>query len=247
MLLACALACRPAQVVDTASVVESDPSPDSAQEVDTGPAPSTCAEVDGNGATRIDPGDGDVTVWCQQGWTLGFLKNSVHEGEYGRVGAERTGEEALATQPSAASASNAPLAGWLDLNAFPFAELRMSAYHDGVSTYESDTIPRKDLRLAFGEQGYMLYEKFTGYVWCLGDAAFTDEGGPSTNPPDGAPDDCKDHHVLGSGWDFSRTDEETNAGLTVSGADASGVMSREWGGGLTSYPDPGVAHAIWVR
>ena len=209
-----------------------------------------------SGTYAIDPdGAGGVapfTAVCDMttdggGWTLGLLKNSAHAGNYGDFGAVNTGLTALANTPEAASASSTGMAGWVNLNTFPYTTLRLAAYRTGARTYLSNAIRRTDLRIAFGQPGYLLYNDPSGYYWCGGPASYTDEGVGQVNRPTGAPADCKNHGSLGSGWDFSQSDG-ANAGLTLCGADRSNWMSGTYAGGAQySYPAPGAAYAIWVR
>jgi hypothetical protein len=181
------------------------------------------------------------------GWTLGFVKNSAHVGNYGDFGATNTGLTALANTPEAASSSTTGIAGWANLNTFPYTALRLAAYQRGARTYLSNSIRRSDLRIRFGEPGYLLYNDPSGYYWCGGPASYTDDAVGQVNRPSGAPADCKGHGSLGSGWDFSQSDG-ANAGLTLCGADRSNWMSGTYAGGAQfSYPAPGAAYAIWVR
>jgi hypothetical protein len=68
------------------------------------------------------------------------------------------------------------------------------------------------------------------------------------NKPSGAPNDCKGHGSLGSGWDFSAS-ASVNLGLTMCGVDAgsrwmhSGYGTSAW----VTYPAAGAAQAIWLR
>ena len=138
---------------------------------------------------------------------------------------------------------------WLDLNTYPYENIRLSAYSDGANTYTSEWIAAADLRIAFGEDGYLLWNDPNGYYWCGGDATYTDAGVGQVNQPMGAPNDCKGHGSLGSGWDFSEVGAigDANQGLTLCGGDASIVMYRNYGSDFINYPDPGASYVIWAR
>jgi hypothetical protein len=193
---------------------------------------------------------GEATeLWCDMtggGWTLGFVRNSASTGNQGRFGAGYETIADLAVSPGDASASTTPRLGWLDLNALDWTELRLTAYASGLQSYASRSIPREELRISFGQPGYLLYGSASGYYWCGGDHTYTDDGVGATDNPDGAPLDCKGHGSLGSGWDFSES-PSANAGLTLCGADGSSFLAATWGGGWTYYGTPGGAQAIWVR
>ena len=222
------------------------------------PLPASCLEAGADGLAEdgvfwIDPdGPGGVDpfeVLCDMtrgGWTLALLKNSMESGTYGDFAADWIGLDALRVEPTEASSSEDALVGWLDLNAFSFDELELVAYGAGKETYRSEAIPRSELRLAFGEDGYLLYGSSQGYTWCGGDASFTDGGQGQVDAPAGAPDGCKGHGSLGSGWDFSDTDT-TNQGLTLCGADGSAYMYSGWKDGALGYGTAGAAYAIWVK
>lgn len=211
----------------------------------------------GSGLYTIDP-DGpqgeqaELTLTCDMetaggGWSLVFLKNSSHVGDYGTFGAAQVSAEVLENTPEAASMTVAPLAGWLDLNQFPFEHLRVTAYSTGELTYSSQEIPQSALRVAFGQPGYLLYGEVNGYYWCAGESSFTDEGVGQVNRPGGAPAGCKGHEELGSGWDFS-TSQGRDEGLTLSGSEAeSPFMHRSFAGSRVEYPIAGAAYALWVR
>jgi hypothetical protein len=179
------------------------------------------------------------------GWTLGLLKNSVHAGTYGDFGAGDVDPGALGMSPEEASTTTEARAGWLDLEAFPWTDLRLAAYYGGSESYLSRDIPRTDLRIAFGDDGYRLYGE-GGYWWCGGDRSYTDDGVGAVDNPEGAPADCRGHGSLGSGWDFSES-EGANAGLTLCGGDGSSFLAATWGGTWVWYGSPGGAQAIWVR
>ena len=192
-----------------------------------------------------------LPVWCDQttsggGWTQALLRNSTSTGSQGDFGASEVAPEQLATSPSDASASATPVQAWLDLNTFPYTELRLGAWKQGNPTYLSRSIPRSELRIAFGEDGYFLYGGVTGYFWCGGDASYTDGGVGAVNNPADAPPGCKQHGGLGSGWDFSESNDY-NYGLTLCGGDASAALTASWGRDWLAYGTPGGAYVIWVR
>lgn len=205
-----------------------------------------------DGAYWIELPDGEVTaLWCDMstdggGWTLGFLRNTASTGSQGDFGSGYQGLESLATAPEDASTSATSALSWIDLNAFDWSDLRLSSFYSGSETYTSANIPRTELRISFGENGYFLYGGATGYYWCGGDASYTDAGVGATDNPAGAPSDCKYHGSLGSGWDFSQSNS-VNAGLTLCGGDGSYFLSATWAGTYAYYGSPGGAYAIWVR
>ena len=188
-------------------------------------------------------------VWCDMdtgGWMLGFNRNTASTGSQGAFGGAEEGLDAIATSPELASASAAPAMGWLDLNALAWEELRLTAASSGARSYTSRSIDRGELRIAFGEPGYLLYGGESGYYWCGGPASYTDAGVGAVNNPPGATPDCKGHGSLGSGWDFSEYDS-ANAGLTLCGGDGSYFLAGGWGGPWLYYGAAGGAEAIWVR
>lgn len=188
-------------------------------------------------------------VWCDQsggGWMLGFLRNSAHTGSQPDFGGEVYAIEGLATSPAEASASAVSVLSGLDLNGLDWSELRLGGYGNGAVSYVSRSIPRNELRIEFGADGYLLYGGASGYYWCGGAATYTDAGSGATNNPEGATPDCKGHGSLGSGWDFSEYDW-ANGGLTVCGGDGSAVMTAYPGSGWTYFGGTGAAQAIWVR
>lgn len=189
-------------------------------------------------------------VACDQtrdggGWTLGFVRNTVSTGSQGRFGAGDVDPEGLDLSDEQASASADARLAWTDLNALDWTELRLTAAHAGARTYASEPIARANLRIPFGEGGYLLYGE-QGYYWCGGDASYTDSGVPAPTSPAGAPPGCRWHGSLGSGWDFS-TSLAVNQGLTLCGGDASAFLTASWGGTWLAYGAPGGAQAIWVR
>jgi hypothetical protein len=225
------------------------------------PKPETCTAIrtqqpsEPTGVFTIEPpgyaGAPFATV-CDMatsggGWTLAFLKNSVDNGRYHDFGSAYTNVSALATSPAQASASDwmVPVAGWVDLNNFPYTELRLAGYENGAEVYSSKPIARSSLRLAFGQNGYFLFNDVNGYYWCGGDNAYTTDGVGQENQPAGAPLDCKDHTSLGDGWDFSEGDVR-NTGLSICGG-GSGLMTSKPGSLYFYYPASGAAQAIWVR
>jgi len=178
------------------------------------------------------------------GWTLGFIKNSRHTSPINGFGSGRRSQSHLAHNPTASSSSNESRMGWLDLNDLSYTELRLAAYQNGARTYLSNPIQKTQLRIRFGQDGYLLYGQ-AGYYWCGGRAAFTDGGRGQVNRPAGAPADCKGHGSLGSGWDFGPAG--TNDGLTLCGGDASDWMHVRYNGATLSFGNRGGAQAIWVR
>jgi hypothetical protein len=222
------------------------------------PAPS-CLEARSAAGDGAEDGvywlalpSGTVTpAWCDMqtdggGWTLAFLRNSASTGSQGDFGLGDVSPEVLSVSPEEASTTSAPRLGWIDLNQYEWEELRLGGYAAGVETYVSRSIPRDELRLRFGEDGYFLYGGPSGYYWCGGDASYTDYGvGAVDNPPD-APLNCRGHGSLGSGWDFSEY-TGVNLGLTLCGGDGSAIMTAAPGGGWIGYGASGGAQALWVR
>ena len=234
-------------------------------------APEDCDAIDADcdGVAGGEPGDGDecpvsscvdqpegpiwlalpdggaAQVYCRDGWTLGFVRNTSAASNQRDFGAADTNLTDLAQSPEDASVSELGLMGWLNLNALDWSELRVAAYTNGVETATSASIPREDFRLDFGQPGYLLYGP--DYYWCGGPASYTDGGEGAVDNPADAPLDCKGHGSLGSGWDFSDS-PYANAGLSLCGSDGSAVMSTTipWSGWLY-YGAPGGAQAIWVR
>jgi hypothetical protein len=153
-----------------------------------------------------------------------------------------------ASRAATASSASTAYGGWLNINEFTFTTLRIASYTGGARTYLSNDINASELRIDFGQNGYLLYNDSNGYYWCAGAASYTDSGSGQVNKPSGAPNDCKNHGSLGSGWDFS-TSTGANAGLTMCGVDAgSRWMHGPYGlGPLYYYPAAGAAQAIWLR
>jgi hypothetical protein len=199
----------------------------------------------------IDDGQQPLELWCDmvnEGATAGLIINTVNEGTYiGDFGAGSVSTDLLAVDPATTSSPMATaVQAWLDLNTYPYAEIRLAAYSDGLNSYTSEWIDAGDLRIEFGQDGYLLWNSPDGYYWCGGDQAYTDGGVGQVNQPMGAPADCKGHASLGSGWDFSNSNS-FNQGLTMCGGDASTWMYRNYGGGMLNYPNPGAAYVIWAR
>ncbi len=161
-------------------------------------------------------------------------------------GASEVALGALEVDPELGSGAASACTGWLDLNSYSWETLEVGAAVPGCTTFRSRDIPRAELRIAFGDDGYLLYGGSTGCCWCVGAASYTDAGVGAVNNPVGAPLDCKGHGSLGTGWDLSEADYG-NAGLTQCGADASSWIYASWAGTLLYYGTPGGAHALWVR
>ena len=200
---------------------------------------TSCEGLDG--VVWLELASGAVTpVVCEDGWTLGFVRSSLATGSQGDFGSGDEGLGSLATHPSE---TDEALRGWHDLNGFAWSELVVAAYYDGAESYRSSAIPREDLRIDFGQDGYLLYGD---YVWCGGDASYTDSGVGQVDQPEGAYSDCRGHGSLGSGWDFSES-TGANQGLTLCGGDGSNFLAATWAGTWINYGNPGGAQAIWVR
>ncbi len=206
-----------------------------------------------DGVYQIDPdgegGNEPFDVYCDMaddgGWTLAFLKNSVHNGSYHDFASTYENTDVLSITPEDASLSASGLAGWLNLNDFDYEVIRLASYSVGGQTFISNFIYKADLRINFGENGYLLYNDPNGYYWCGGDRNFTDYGIGQINQPAGAPNDCKGHGSLGDGWDFSHV-MGVNQGLTLCG-NASTVMHKSYGGAWIFYGNSGAAYAIWAK
>ncbi len=199
-------------------------------------------------ATGSDP----LQTWCDMttdggGWTLAFTKNSSHNtGSYAGFGGSYQDTSQLTVHPDSASSDSTGRAGWLNLNDLSHTEIVVTAHASGSETYRSNSIPASEIRIAWGQDGYLLYGGTTGYYWCGGDRNYTDHGNGQVNQPSGAPADCKNHGGLGSGWDFSQTNS-TNHGLTMCGPDVGGWMYSSFNSGSVSNGNVGAAQAIWAR
>ncbi len=219
--------------------------------------PATCKEhLDAGNATTgvhsIATTQGSIDVWCDQGsdgggWTLGFLKTSPESSSYAGFGAGWNNSADIARDPASASAASDAVVGWLDLNALDYDEVVVAAYAGGSASFRSAAIARSSLRIAWGDDGYLLYESSEGYTWCGGSGDFVDDGTGQVDQPSGAADDCKGHSVLGSGWDFSTDPSTANKGLTLGGGDGWGKMLAEPASTWVAYGEAGAAYAIWVR
>jgi hypothetical protein len=200
----------------------------------------------------VDVGQNPFDIWCDMtngGWTVGLVINSVNEGTYvGNFAANFSDVHLLDADPAEASSPIATaVQAWLDLNVFPYDELTLASHSDGANTFVSQTIDRADLRIEFGQNGYLLWNDDNGYYWCGGASTYTDGGQGQINQPMGAPADCKNHGLLGSGWDFS-VGPVANMGLTLCGGNSTTPwMHRNYDNGITFYPNPGAAYVIWVR
>jgi uncharacterized protein (TIGR03382 family) len=217
----------------------------------------SCAEALSLGLTDdgpryiLLPSGTAAALWCDQhseggGWTLGFVRSSAAGGSQGDFGAGEEGLTSLSASPEAASLDSAGHRGWIDLNTFEWAELKVSAYAAGAEAWRSEPIARDTLRISFGEPGYLLYGDPSPYYWCGGPASYTSGGSGGVDDPEGAPSSCKGHSGLGGGWDFSES-PSANLGLTLCGADGANFLASSWGGGWISYGTPGGAEALWVR
>ena len=201
----------------------------------------------------VDFGGDPVELWCNMmdgGWTAGLIINSVNDGVYlGDFGQGYVSNQQLAIDPATASSVDADgVQAWIDLNAYEYDWLRLMVFASGTENFTSELIDRTDLRINFGQDGYLLWGDPNGYFWCGGDRSYTDFGNSQINKPVGAPNDCKGHVTLGSGWDFSMSGGSFNLGLTMCGTDGgSNWMYRNWGNTQITYPTPGVAYVLWVR
>lgn len=209
-----------------------------------------------SGMYTVDPDgagpQGSVSVYCDMtneggGWTLGLLRNSVDTGSYPTFASGYVNTAVLATDPAVASSTAAgtpAIAGWLDLNTFPYTEMVLEGWGAGASKFRSAVIAKSTLRIPFGQNGYYLYDDANGYYWCGGAAGYTNNGAGQVNQPVGAPTNCKGHSSLGDGWDFGGANANEN--LTACGG-GSALMKAGPAEAYVYYPTPGAAHAIWVR
>lgn len=210
-------------------------------------AVAACADLpDLSGVAWVTFGSTPAPVWCERGWTLGFVRNTSSTGNQAAFGGPGgLDREALAIHPADASTSVEPVLGWQDLELGPWTELMVASYRAGSERYRSRRIPRSDLRIPFGVDGARLWGE-SGYFWCGGSPTYTDDGIGAVDNPPLAPADCKGHNLLGSGWDFSESPGYNN-GLTLCGADGSNFLYASWGADPIGYGAPGGAQAIWVR
>ena len=189
-------------------------------------------------------------VWCDMetdgGWTLSFIKNSRDTDTYEDFASDYEDLSDLQIEPSLASTSNTAIGGWLDLNTLEYDTIRIHAFSYGSEFYRTNDIARSSLRIDFGQEGYFLYNDPNNYYWCAGTHDYTDLGIGQVNQPSGAPDDCKNHGSLGSGWDFS-FGPNLNSGLTMCGNDYSQWMHTSFGSSYIFYPSTGSAYAIYAR
>jgi hypothetical protein len=206
-----------------------------------------------SGTYHLDPsGNSAFASWCDMttdggGWTLAFTKNSIHNsGVYAGFAGSYQEVTQLTVHPDNASSDSTPRAGWLNLNDLVHTEIVLTAHFNGSETYRSNSIPASEIRIAWGQDGYLLYGGSTGYYWCGGNRNFTDHGSGQVNQPSGAPADCKGHGGLGSGWDFSDS-TDYNLGLTMCGPDVGGWMHGSFHGPEIANGLVGAAQAIWVR
>lgn len=218
---------------------------------------ASCAELlaafptAGSGAWWLRLASGTVQeVWCDMqtdggGWTLAFLRNSSSTGSQGDFGLGEQEPSGLALSPAEASSTSTPILSWLDLNNSDYTELRLVSAAGGAESWSSRSIPRRTLRISFGDNGYYLHGE-AGYYWCGGDASYTDAGIGAVNNPAQAPLDCKGHGSLGSGWDFSES-PGANAGLTLCGGDGSYFLYGNYGYAPYYYGSAGGAQAIYIR
>ncbi len=228
--------------------------------------PTSCLEIKrtspavSSGVYTIDPPgpQAPFVTYCDMalaggGWTLAFVKNSKHipaAGDYASFGSNYSRTEDLGVFPSDTSSTatgTKARGGWINLNEFPYTQLRLASYRDGSQSYISNVISRASLRVPFGQSGFFLYRDPNLYSWCGGSALFSDAGQGQVNKPIGATDDCKGHDALGAGWDFSASPNVKHLGLTLGGAGGNLKMTGVYAGALYTYPTPGAAQAIWAR